>query len=282
MADTINKDIEADPASAQTDAEEYSSGYVTDTASLTSSINSYVFENGRRYHTYFGTEKNLQPADETEQDRLDLHHESFLILLSKRLHFAPISAPMSILDVTDAYPCASSLGIDLSPIQPHWIPPNCRFEVDDAEADWSYADGSFDLIHICNIAQGIKDYPKLLEQSFRCTQPKRYLCLAELELSINSDDGTHMLPQGEGINKMSKLLADALEKIGRPRLVTAEMLKHGLEKAGYQEMKVETYKQPLGPWAKNKDLKAVGATNLLSGETVTMHMEWLCSPAFWV
>jgi len=41
-----------------------SSGYDTSTASLTSSINTYLNENGRRYHQYYGADKNLQPNDE--------------------------------------------------------------------------------------------------------------------------------------------------------------------------------------------------------------------------
>jgi len=63
-----------------------SAGYGTSTASLSSSICEYVYENGsspakladqmlmehvigRRYHAYFGPDKNLQPTDELEQDR---------------------------------------------------------------------------------------------------------------------------------------------------------------------------------------------------------------------
>lgn len=46
-----------------------SSGYDTSTASLSSSIYQYVFENGRRYHSYYGTDKYLLPIDEKEQDR---------------------------------------------------------------------------------------------------------------------------------------------------------------------------------------------------------------------
>ncbi|KAF8245044.1 hypothetical protein K440DRAFT_635254, partial [Wilcoxina mikolae CBS 423.85] len=47
-------------------------GYDTSTASLSSSINEYVFENGRRYHSYFGVNKNSMPTDEAEQDRFAL------------------------------------------------------------------------------------------------------------------------------------------------------------------------------------------------------------------
>jgi hypothetical protein len=43
--------------------------YATDSTSLVSSVNEYVFENGRRYHSYFGVDKNLMPTDEKEQDR---------------------------------------------------------------------------------------------------------------------------------------------------------------------------------------------------------------------
>jgi hypothetical protein len=61
------------PKQLAKDGDEFSdyatSGYDTSTQSLSSSINAYVFENGRRYHSYFGVDKNMQPTDEIEQDR---------------------------------------------------------------------------------------------------------------------------------------------------------------------------------------------------------------------
>jgi hypothetical protein len=54
---------------------------------------------GRRYHAYFGVDKNLLPTDETEQERMDLHHELFLRLLNGELHKAPLQEPHWILDV---------------------------------------------------------------------------------------------------------------------------------------------------------------------------------------
>ena len=49
-----------------------STGYDTSTASLTSSINNYLNENGRRYHQYYGADKNLQPNDEVTFSSLRL------------------------------------------------------------------------------------------------------------------------------------------------------------------------------------------------------------------
>jgi hypothetical protein len=76
-----------------------STGYDTSTASLTSSVQEYVFENGRRYHAYYGTDKYLQPTDEAEQDRLDLHHEIQRLVWEDKLHQSPLSEPHRILDI---------------------------------------------------------------------------------------------------------------------------------------------------------------------------------------
>lgn len=45
-----------------------------------------------------------------------------------------------------AHPEASVKGIDLSPIQPSWIPPNLKFEVDDYNLDW-LDENKYDLVH---------------------------------------------------------------------------------------------------------------------------------------
>jgi hypothetical protein len=63
------------------DTDYATSGYDTGSTSLSSTVNEYIFENGifpllfyrtyandesqgRRYHAYYGTEKNLMPTDE--------------------------------------------------------------------------------------------------------------------------------------------------------------------------------------------------------------------------
>jgi hypothetical protein len=69
-------------------------------------------------------------------------------------------------DVADMMPSAIVKGIDLSPIQPSWIPPNVRFEVDDYNKEWEHTN-RFDLIHSREILGTIPDwvefYKKALE-----------------------------------------------------------------------------------------------------------------------
>lgn len=66
----------------------------------------------------------------------------------------------------DEYPEAEIIGIDLSPIQPTWIPPNVRFLVDDAEADWTYAPNSLDFVHARHVCMAIKNWPRLIKQAY--------------------------------------------------------------------------------------------------------------------
>jgi hypothetical protein len=55
--------------------------------------------------------------------------------------------------------------MDLSPIQPEFAPKNCSFRVDNAEEDWM-PDEYFDFIHLRAMLAAIKDWPKLIQQSF--------------------------------------------------------------------------------------------------------------------
>lgn len=71
-----------------------------------------------------------------------------------------------LLVVGDLYPEAEVLGIDLSPIQPSWVPPNVRFLVDDAEAEWLHPPETFDYIHIRHMTSSIRDWPKLVSQAY--------------------------------------------------------------------------------------------------------------------
>ena len=51
------------------------------------------------------------------------------------------------MDVADEYPNAYVTGIDLSPIQPTYVPENCEFIVADLNEGLDFDDGSYDLVH---------------------------------------------------------------------------------------------------------------------------------------
>jgi SAM-dependent methyltransferase len=145
------------------------------TTSLASNITDYKFKNGRRYHAY-KEGSYIFPNDERESDRLDIIHKMVEVAMGGKLHFAPIKDPKRILDIGtgtgiwameigDEFPNADVVANDLSPIQPRWVPPNVHFEIDDAEADWTYSQ-PFDFIHCRTMAGSIKDWPKLFRQCY--------------------------------------------------------------------------------------------------------------------
>lgn len=69
-------------------------------------------------------------------------------------------------DFADQFPSAEVIGTDLSPIQPLFVSPNCKFEVDDACAEWTYAPNSFDFIHIRAMYGSVADWPAFYNEVF--------------------------------------------------------------------------------------------------------------------
>lgn len=71
--------------------------------------------------------------------------------------------------MADHYTNSSFLGLDLSPIQPDYVPPNVQFVVDDIEHEngWDYPENHFDYIHLRNTLYSIKDPRALIERAYR-------------------------------------------------------------------------------------------------------------------
>ncbi|KAJ4132874.1 hypothetical protein NW754_015687 [Fusarium falciforme] len=71
------------------------------------------------------------------------------------------------IEFADEHPSAAVLGIDLSPIQPNFVPPNCRFKVDDVNDDWTFGENHFDFIHIRAMIGCVPDWVELHRKSLR-------------------------------------------------------------------------------------------------------------------
>lgn len=158
--------------------------------------------------------------------------------------------------MADKYPSAEVIGTDLSPIQPQWVPPNCSFQVDDAEMDFTFSPDSFDFVHVRNLAQGISDWDRFLGQIFTIIKPGAYVEIGELGFVAYSDDDT--MPDDHGVKVFIELLSKAVTSIGRPP-VDSRVLSGHLIKAGFEDVVAYDIKEPYGPWAKDRKLKQVGA-----------------------
>lgn len=74
----------------------------------------------------------------------------------------PWSPPLTRLSVGDKFPSAHVLGIDLSPIQPYYAPPNVEWKIDDLEAQWPAVYQNADLIHASSFLPTMSNPKRLL------------------------------------------------------------------------------------------------------------------------
>ncbi|KAL8305345.1 hypothetical protein RB597_003803 [Gaeumannomyces tritici] len=241
----------------------------SDSESITSSILRFRHENGRTYHAYKEGSYVL-PNDGAEIERLDLQHNIVLLTLGGKLHLAPIGEDgrhvsrvldagtgtgIWAMDFADEHPEAHVIGIDLSPIQPSFVPPNVGFYVDDLEAEWSYT-APFDFIYVRTLAGSLKEWPKLYRQAYDNLSPGGYIELFEPNYPIGSDDNS--LPADSALLRWSRLWQEGAAKSGL-QLLTAEQHKAVLEQAGFVNIVERNFKWPLNTWPKDPKYKELGS-----------------------
>lgn len=82
------------------------------------------------------------------------------------------------------------LGINLSPIQSNWLPPNVRF-LDDVESPWLYQRNHFDYIHSRHTVMAIRDWTQLFRRAHEHLKPGGWIELQEIHhkpRSAHADD----------------------------------------------------------------------------------------------
>lgn len=160
--------------------------------------------------------------------------------------------------VGDEYPGAEITGIDLSPIQPSWIPPNVKFIIDDAEAEWVYPPNSLDYVHLRHMALTIKDMRRLLAEAYKALKPGGWIELQDFLYITYSDDGSK--PDGYKYDEFVKLLREGFLKFGFD--LHGQQKNEGMIKdTGFVNVDNKMYKVPIGAWPKKEGLNQAGLYN---------------------
>ena len=256
--------MEADDQASDSAFGDGSSTLESTTSSLRSAITKYEFENGRRYHAYKAGQY-MFPNDEAELERMDIEHHNQGLQLGAP-HMAPLVQPQEILDLgtgsgvwvidmADQYPSAVVIGTDLSPIQPTWVPPNVRFEIDDFEEEWTFGRDRFDFVHARLLIGSVSNWPRLFKQAFDSLKPGGYFEDSETETWVYCDDGT--FPQDGACAKWDHWFNEACGKFGRI-IPKADQYKKWLEEAGFVDVEQRIIKRPTNDWPKDPKMKEIG------------------------
>lgn len=240
--------------------------------SASSSIFDFVEEHGRTWHRYHEG-KYFMPNDITEQERLDLQH-SISVRLLDGLYLAPLDRPNRVLDLgtgtgiwaiefANEHPESDVLGTDLSPIQPEYVPPNCRFEVDDAEDEWVFSD-RFDFIHSRYMSGSFSNFPEMFATCYENLNPGGWIEFQDYYVKLQAVDNSL---EGTALERWNDLVIEGVRRMGKNALACAKY-KRQMQEAGFVDVEEKKIALPGNPWAKGEDQKMLGTMqmeNILDG-----------------
>ncbi|KAI1329044.1 S-adenosyl-L-methionine-dependent methyltransferase [Xylariaceae sp. FL0255] len=257
------------------DSMSISSGSIrSSTMSIDSTLYHFVEENGRTYHKY-KQGRYFLPNDSLEQERLDLQHQLFCLTIGGKLNLCPLpEGPMRVLDIATGtgiwaiefatqYPESQVIGTDLSPIQPHYLPDNCRFEIDDAEDEWTYTE-PFTFIHGRALLSCFDDPEKVVRQAYENLEPGGFL---EFQDAFFPMDWVGEPPTKTALYRWNCLMSEGVKNLGRSWSNVVYYPRY-FEAAGFENISEKRFFWPTSPWAKGKYFKTVAMyfqEDLLSG-----------------
>ncbi len=167
------------------------------------------------------------------------------------------------------FPNAEVTGTDIAPIQPSWVPPNVRFEMDDANLEWTWNPNSIDFIHVRNMLGTIIDWPAFYREAFRCCKLGGWIEHHDEAAAFRSDIAE--IQEDSAMGQWEKVFSQGGRKLGRTfRVLQDNLQKQGMEEAGFVDVVVKDYKCPMGDWPTDLRQKELGA---FAHYTLTSDME---------
>ena len=104
----------------------------------------------------------------------------------------------------EQHPEADVLGNDLSPIQPEYVPANCRFEIDDIDDTWVY-NHQFDYVHGRYVISFLTDPAGLFKKIYENLKPGGYVEIMETLMLLEAVDDSL---NGHVLQKWNRLMVE--------------------------------------------------------------------------
>ncbi|KAF5724613.1 mRNA 3 end-processing YTH1 [Fusarium mundagurra] len=236
------------------------------TASMTSSILNYRTIKGRTYHSERGNAEYWATNDAQQTEAMDIIHHFLVLILDGKLHLAPLKDDIkTVLDVgtgtgiwaidfADEHPQAEVIGTDISPIQPSWVPPNVKFEIEDCTQPWTFSPDSFDFIYMRYLYGSISDWSAIFQEAFRSCKPGGWVESFEASAMLESDDDT--VKEGSAMSEWGKFFIEGGKRLGRTfTILDDDLQKKAMEDAGFTDIQTRDFKASYYPGLSSSDLE---------------------------
>lgn len=147
------------------------------------------------------------------------------------------------------------------------MPPNCTFEVDDAEDEWVFPQ-KFDYIHGRLLGFCFKDTLQVIRSAYDALDPGGWFELQDVSRITAVDNSL----KGSQLLKLEHKVVQAASNLGMDFAKTSKY-KGWMEEAGFVDIKTQRFAWPTNPWPKSKHLRKLG---MLSGENFMHALGALC------
>ncbi|KAH6668764.1 hypothetical protein B0J14DRAFT_487846 [Halenospora varia] len=142
-------------------------------------------------------------------------------------------------------------------IQPEYVPPNCQFEIDDAEDEWMFSQ-KFDFIHGRMLFTCFQNPAQVFIQAYKSLSPGGYFEIQDALFTMESIDGTG---DGTAVQQWNAKICDGARKIGRDWHCTRNYAQF-MRDAGFENVMERKFKWPTNTWPKGKKAKTLGMWSL--------------------
>lgn len=173
------------------------------------------------------------------------------------------------IDFADKHPESKVIGVDLSPIQPSFLPPNVTFQIDDLEEQWTFRE-EFDFVYSRMMIGSFADVPKFIGQAYEGLAEGGWLEMCDIVYPVRINDGQfpedcavvkwYVQENASRIRtdlKRCALFEEACSKVGR-NAQCARLYEKQMTAAGFEDVVSTTYIWPSNRWPKDKKLKELG------------------------
>ena len=230
-----------------------------------------VHEEGRTYHGY-REGKYLLPNDGEEQDRLDIQHHIWGLLMDSKLAWAPLDgAPANVLDIatgTGAWAIEFArqhagshvVGTDLSAIQPggdaHGVANVSFIKEDSEDAEWLFGT-PFDYVHVRMTLTCFRDPRVVVRKAFDNLVPGGWLEFQDFWPEVSCLDDSRADRRGDALRTYWGKVVEGYAATGIDIMV-ARSYGAWLAEAGFVDVRSEAIPLPGNPWPDDAKFKHLG------------------------